>query len=192
MFNVTSDMRAAFFLSLASLLVASCGGAGGSASTVAKVQAPRAATAGANVYSIGGTVTGLVGSGAVLMNNQPAAFQTASLSTNEPITRDLGAAPRPRALVRFAPDARVDDRDGHDRDPEERGGRANSRPSARAGRHLTSSVGPHPRGRPSRRSRAASRSPRRAPGWLPVRLVLLPQHRRRAAHRSIGAGRDET
>jgi anti-sigma factor RsiW len=47
--------------------------------------------------------------GAVLMSNQPASFQTASLSTNEPITRDLGAAARPRALVRFAPDARVAD-----------------------------------------------------------------------------------
>jgi anti-sigma factor RsiW len=47
--------------------------------------------------------------GAVLMNNQPASFQTASLSTNEPITRDLGAAALPRALVRFAPDARVAD-----------------------------------------------------------------------------------
>ena len=47
--------------------------------------------------------------GAVLINNQPASFQTASLSTNEPITRDLGAAARPRALVRFAPDARVAD-----------------------------------------------------------------------------------
>lgn len=47
--------------------------------------------------------------GAVLMSNQPASFQTASLSTNEPITRELGAAARPRALVRFAPDARVAD-----------------------------------------------------------------------------------
>jgi anti-sigma factor RsiW len=47
--------------------------------------------------------------GAVLISNQPASFQTASLSTNEPITRDLGAAARPRALVRFAPDARVAD-----------------------------------------------------------------------------------
>jgi anti-sigma factor RsiW len=47
--------------------------------------------------------------GAVLMNNQPASFQTASLSTNQPITRDLGAAALPRALVRFAPDARVAD-----------------------------------------------------------------------------------
>ena len=50
--------------------------------------------------------------GAVLMKNQTASFQTASLSMNEPssgpITRDLGvsAAP-PRALVRFAPEARI-------------------------------------------------------------------------------------
>jgi hypothetical protein len=47
--------------------------------------------------------------GAVLMNNRPASFQTASLSTNQPITPDLGAAALPRALVRFAPDARVAD-----------------------------------------------------------------------------------
>ena len=46
---------------------------------------------------------------AVLINNRPASFETASLSTNEPITRDLSAAPSPRALVRFAPDARVSD-----------------------------------------------------------------------------------
>jgi hypothetical protein len=46
--------------------------------------------------------------GAVLMKNQTASYQTASLSTNEPITRDLGGVP-PRALVRFAPDARVAD-----------------------------------------------------------------------------------
>lgn len=46
---------------------------------------------------------------AVLMNNRPASFETASLSTNEPITRDLAATPAPRALVRFAPDARVGD-----------------------------------------------------------------------------------
>jgi hypothetical protein len=52
--------------------------------------------------------------GAVLVKNQPGSFQTASLSMNEPssgpITRDLGSsiAP-PRALVRFAPDARVAD-----------------------------------------------------------------------------------
>jgi len=51
--------------------------------------------------------------GAVLMKNQTASFQTASLSLNEqsgPITRDLGAsAAPPRALVRFAPEARVAD-----------------------------------------------------------------------------------
>jgi hypothetical protein len=47
--------------------------------------------------------------GAVLMKNQPASFQTASLSTNEPITRALGPEAPPRALVRFAPDARVAD-----------------------------------------------------------------------------------
>ncbi len=46
---------------------------------------------------------------AVLMNNRPASFQTASLSMNEPITRNLSAAPPPRALVRFAPDARIGD-----------------------------------------------------------------------------------
>jgi hypothetical protein len=52
--------------------------------------------------------------GAVLMKNQTTSFQTASLSMNEPaapITRDLraGAAPPPRALVRFAPEARIAD-----------------------------------------------------------------------------------
>jgi hypothetical protein len=31
------------------------------------------------------------------------------LSSNEPITRELGVAAPPRALVRFAPDARVAD-----------------------------------------------------------------------------------
>jgi anti-sigma factor RsiW len=47
--------------------------------------------------------------GAVLvMKNQTSTFQTASLSTNEPITRALGPE-APRALVRFAPDARVAD-----------------------------------------------------------------------------------
>ena len=53
--------------------------------------------------------------GAVLMKNQTPSFQTASLSLNEqpagPITRDLGsssAAPT-RALVRFAPEARIAD-----------------------------------------------------------------------------------
>jgi hypothetical protein len=47
--------------------------------------------------------------GAVLVKNQAASYQTASLSTNEPVTRDLGADTPPRALVRFAPDARVAD-----------------------------------------------------------------------------------
>ena len=52
----------------------------------------------------------------VLVNNRPATFETASLSTNEqaastnePITRDLSARPSQRALVRFAPDARMGD-----------------------------------------------------------------------------------
>ncbi|MFZ2158784.1 MAG: hypothetical protein WAV72_22060 [Bradyrhizobium sp.] len=49
--------------------------------------------------------------GAVLVKNQTSSFQTASLSTNTPVTRDLAApAPSPpRALVRFAPDARIAD-----------------------------------------------------------------------------------
>ena len=49
--------------------------------------------------------------GAVLVQNQGASFLTASLSVNQPITRDLGSAAStpPRALVRFAPDARVTD-----------------------------------------------------------------------------------
>jgi hypothetical protein len=47
--------------------------------------------------------------GAVLMKNQNASFQTASLSTNEPITRAVGPEAPPRALVRFAPDAQVAD-----------------------------------------------------------------------------------
>jgi hypothetical protein len=47
--------------------------------------------------------------GAVLMKNQNAPFQTASLSTNEPLTRDLAVGAPMRALVRFAPDARVAD-----------------------------------------------------------------------------------
>jgi len=48
--------------------------------------------------------------GVVLMSNRPASFETASLSTSEPITRDLAAsAATPRALVRFASDARVSD-----------------------------------------------------------------------------------
>jgi len=47
--------------------------------------------------------------GAVLMKNQSASYQTASLSMNEPTTRALGPEAPPRALVRFAPDARVAD-----------------------------------------------------------------------------------
>jgi len=47
--------------------------------------------------------------GAVLMKTQPATFQTASLSTGAPITRELGAATPSRALVRFTPEARVAD-----------------------------------------------------------------------------------
>jgi anti-sigma factor RsiW len=45
--------------------------------------------------------------GAVLVKNQTASYQTASLSTNESITRSLGPEAPPRALVRFAPEARV-------------------------------------------------------------------------------------
>jgi hypothetical protein len=50
--------------------------------------------------------------GAVLMKNQTASFQTASLSGKEvsaPLTRDLGVSVPPRALVRFTPDARIGD-----------------------------------------------------------------------------------
>ena len=47
--------------------------------------------------------------GAVLVKSQTATYQTASLSTNEPVTRSLGPEAPPRALVRFAPDARVAD-----------------------------------------------------------------------------------
>jgi hypothetical protein len=47
--------------------------------------------------------------GAVLMKNQTASYETASLSTNGPVTRDLAAGTPPRALVRFTPDARVAD-----------------------------------------------------------------------------------
>jgi len=52
--------------------------------------------------------------GAVLMKNQTGSFQTASLSLNEsssaPITRDLAGSVAPtRALVRFAPEARIAD-----------------------------------------------------------------------------------
>jgi hypothetical protein len=47
--------------------------------------------------------------GAVLVKNQNAPFQVASLSMNGPATRALGPESPPRALVRFAPDARVAD-----------------------------------------------------------------------------------
>src|SRR5882757_3976205 len=50
--------------------------------------------------------------GTMLMKNQTATFQTASLTTNEraaPITRDLGGAPPLRALVRFSDNARIAD-----------------------------------------------------------------------------------
>jgi anti-sigma factor RsiW len=47
--------------------------------------------------------------GAVLVKNQPGSFNVASLSMNEPITRALGPEAPPRALVRFAPEARVAD-----------------------------------------------------------------------------------
>ena len=47
--------------------------------------------------------------GAVLVKNQNSTFQTASLSMNEPVIRALGPEAPPRALVRFAPDARVAD-----------------------------------------------------------------------------------
>jgi hypothetical protein len=47
--------------------------------------------------------------GVVLMKTQPATYETASLSTNESMTRALGQESPPRALVRFAPDARMAD-----------------------------------------------------------------------------------
>jgi hypothetical protein len=49
--------------------------------------------------------------GAVLIKSQNASYQTASLNLNDraAITRDLGAGTPPRALVRFAPEARMAD-----------------------------------------------------------------------------------
>ena len=47
--------------------------------------------------------------GAVLVKNQAASYQTASLSTNDSITRALGPEAPPRALVRFVPEGRVAD-----------------------------------------------------------------------------------
>ncbi len=46
--------------------------------------------------------------GLVLTKNQ-ATYQAASVSTNEPATRALGASAPARALVRFSPDARMSD-----------------------------------------------------------------------------------
>jgi anti-sigma factor RsiW len=45
--------------------------------------------------------------GAVLVKNETSTFETASVSANEPATRDRGVGAPPRALVRFTPDARV-------------------------------------------------------------------------------------
>jgi len=47
--------------------------------------------------------------GAILLKNHTATYRTASLSMNEAATRDSGSAAPPRALVRFAPEARVAD-----------------------------------------------------------------------------------
>ena len=47
--------------------------------------------------------------GALLIEHQSATYQTASLSTNEPVARDLAEAAAPRALVRFAQDAKIAD-----------------------------------------------------------------------------------
>jgi hypothetical protein len=46
---------------------------------------------------------------ALLIRNQPAAYQAASLSTSAPFERGLGAAPAPEALVRFTPETRIAD-----------------------------------------------------------------------------------
>jgi anti-sigma-K factor RskA len=48
--------------------------------------------------------------GVIVLKNQSATYQTASLSMNEPITRALGQEESPlRALVRFKPEARMSD-----------------------------------------------------------------------------------
>ncbi len=61
--------------------------------------------------SLGGLVlllqAGVIGA-VLVKNEQPGTFQTASLSMNEPITRSM-VPEAPRALVKFAPDARVAD-----------------------------------------------------------------------------------
>ncbi len=50
---------------------------------------------------------GIIGS--VLLKNQPASLLAASLNLNESVTKAVGPEVAPRALVRFAPDARVAD-----------------------------------------------------------------------------------
>lgn len=45
--------------------------------------------------------------GAMLTRNSPASLQTASLGTDEPLTRSLRSESPPRVLVRFEPDARI-------------------------------------------------------------------------------------
>ncbi|WP_407175833.1 hypothetical protein [Bradyrhizobium sp. STM 3562] len=46
---------------------------------------------------------------AVLIKSQSASYRTASLGVSEPVVRDLGGAAPPRALVRFAAEARIAD-----------------------------------------------------------------------------------
>ena len=47
--------------------------------------------------------------GTMLVQKEPGSFQTASLGNEDTVTRNFRAEPLPRALVRFAPDARVAD-----------------------------------------------------------------------------------
>jgi hypothetical protein len=69
---------------------------------------PRALTWSASLGALALVVqAGVIG--AVLVKNQPGSFNVASLSMNEPITRAIGPEAPPRALVRFAPEARVAD-----------------------------------------------------------------------------------
>jgi len=49
--------------------------------------------------------------GAVLVKNQGATYQTASLSMKEPVTRNLAGDTAARALVRFVPDAKISEID---------------------------------------------------------------------------------
>jgi hypothetical protein len=46
---------------------------------------------------------------ALLITNQPAAYQAASVGTNAPLERSLGRATAPGALVRFTPETRIAD-----------------------------------------------------------------------------------